>query len=235
MMVLIIHELTTNSVKYGALSVKEGKLKISWKLEDKGLLFEWQELNGPSVQEPTALGFGSTIIKNAVEYEFSGKSKMEFRKDGLYASFTLPDSLVGEGKEAISVLEQITNTAVAESTVKRSNINVLILEDDYINAQDMKAVISGPQIKEVNTFSNQQQALDSLERVDYDIALLDVNLKNETSSEVAKKCAASQIPFYYITGYGNDFLEKKIFPTGPVILKPVKTEKLREIIKQHTI
>ena len=235
MMALVIHELTTNSVKYGALSVKEGKLKIFWQMREDSLVLEWKEFNGPFVKMPSTSGFGTAIIKNAIKYEFDGNSEMEFQEDGLWAQFKIPGSLIGEDTEDVSVLEQVQSTASAPVPIKQAGINVLILEDDYINAQDIENVVAHTQVNEIDTFSNPKQALDAMRSIEYNIAFLDVNLKNETSNLVAQECVNKGIPFYYLTGYGSSFLEKEAFPNAPVLLKPVQTETLKKIIEQHLL
>ena len=63
---MAVHELTTNAVKHGALSVPEGIVQIAWHLEqssgDETLVLTWSESNGPSVSLPIRKGFGMTLI-----------------------------------------------------------------------------------------------------------------------------------------------------------------------------
>jgi len=64
---LVVHELLTNAVKYGALSDPKGKVKVSWSVKRDGvgplLSFRWEESDGPQVSEPTKQGFGSQLIR----------------------------------------------------------------------------------------------------------------------------------------------------------------------------
>ena len=80
---LVIHELATNALKYGALSSKTGTLKLDWAFIGDGagpeLQFRWQEAGGPTVQLPSKQGFGSYLIQNglpeakvALDFEFEG-------------------------------------------------------------------------------------------------------------------------------------------------------------------
>jgi two-component sensor histidine kinase len=63
-LVLALHELCTNAVKYGALSVPEGRVEVSWDLVDKSgrLSILWQEVGGPTVRQPTRKGIGSSLL-----------------------------------------------------------------------------------------------------------------------------------------------------------------------------
>lgn len=64
---LLLHELATNAVKYGALSGPQGAVRLAWTIrsgEGGGVLdMRWQERGGPPVATPTRRGFGSRIIR----------------------------------------------------------------------------------------------------------------------------------------------------------------------------
>src|SRR6185369_4258075 len=68
---LAIHELATNALKYGALSVPSGRVSITWTAELHAsaprFIFVWQELGGPPVLEPANAGFGSRLISRALK------------------------------------------------------------------------------------------------------------------------------------------------------------------------
>lgn len=67
---LILHELTTNAFKYGALSTAHGSVEIRWTVRviehEPVFQLSWQETNGPPVKPPTATGFGSRLIENGI-------------------------------------------------------------------------------------------------------------------------------------------------------------------------
>ena len=66
---MVLHELTTNARKYGALSVTGGRLAVSWEVRTNGgrrLLMQWTESNGPRVRAPDSRGFGMTLIEQTV-------------------------------------------------------------------------------------------------------------------------------------------------------------------------
>lgn len=84
---LTLHELATNSVKYGALSVPEGRIRISWADVEEGtapmIRFSWEEMNGPTVKTPLHTGFGTTIIKTHAAAAFGGMVQVDFLPEGL--------------------------------------------------------------------------------------------------------------------------------------------------------
>jgi PAS domain S-box-containing protein len=82
---MIVHELATNALKYGALSVSDGRVRVEWIAErEKGLAtitVDWKESDGPPVVAPERRGFGSRLIKSglggresavSIDYETSG-------------------------------------------------------------------------------------------------------------------------------------------------------------------
>lgn len=84
------NELATNAAKYGALSVAEGQLLVSWQeTGDGGLELTWREAGGPPVEEPAERRVGSQLIA-AVGREAGAASRSEFRPDGLVWRLSLP-------------------------------------------------------------------------------------------------------------------------------------------------
>ncbi|MDF2798581.1 MAG: hypothetical protein K0R85_1325 [Devosia sp.] len=86
---LMLHELATNALKYGALSVPGGGVDITWseRREDPetGVAFvewEWREWGGPTVQEPTQKGFGSRLIERGLASNL-GRAEMIYAPTGL--------------------------------------------------------------------------------------------------------------------------------------------------------
>jgi two-component sensor histidine kinase len=80
---LALHELCTNALKYGALSVPEGRVTIDWELVGDGrndLLIQWKETDGPKVHPPSKLGLGSLLLRPRHSLK---DVKMEFQATGL--------------------------------------------------------------------------------------------------------------------------------------------------------
>lgn len=88
---LCLHELATNAVKYGSLSVPEGHVELSWLLEGEvssDLSFAWKERNGPSVQEPNHLGYGTRYVRSALNTLFGNPPNFSYNADGLTLTVT---------------------------------------------------------------------------------------------------------------------------------------------------
>ena len=78
---LIIHELATNALKYGALSGASGKISIRWRSEAGQLVFDWIEQDGPEVSAPTRQGFGHVIL-NDLPKGFGASVMSEYANGG---------------------------------------------------------------------------------------------------------------------------------------------------------
>lgn len=94
-MALTLFELGTNALKYGALSVSEGKLAISWTIAEnlanpgaRDFKLTWRESGGPKVSRPRRKGFGHTIIENMIAHSVQGKSTMTYHRAGLVWELT---------------------------------------------------------------------------------------------------------------------------------------------------
>ena len=92
---LVLHELATNSIKYGALSVPEGRICVSWTQDDPSdptslLHLSWQEMGGPPAREPVQTGFGTTIVKRHAAAAFGGQVDIQYRETGLLWSLNAP-------------------------------------------------------------------------------------------------------------------------------------------------
>ncbi|GAC1422941.1 MAG: HWE histidine kinase domain-containing protein [Burkholderiaceae bacterium] len=88
---LILHELATNSAKYGCLKVDNGSLHIAWKVMDQLLVLNWSEFGGPSVETvPAKTGFGTTLLTSTVTGQLGGTFHYNWLEQGLALSITIP-------------------------------------------------------------------------------------------------------------------------------------------------
>jgi two-component sensor histidine kinase len=104
---LLMHELATNSAKYGSLSMPEGRVVLHSSMSDEVLRIEWQERGGPPVRSPTTRGFGLRLPSRALE-QFGGSTEMLFEPLGLVCRMNLklpadvtPDPLGHDGDQAL--------------------------------------------------------------------------------------------------------------------------------------
>jgi two-component sensor histidine kinase len=87
-MALVVHELATNSAKYGALSAPSGKLAICWAGANGKMTIDWRESDGPAVVPSTHRGFGTRLLCRALQ-QFGGAIQSRFEPTGLICEMSL--------------------------------------------------------------------------------------------------------------------------------------------------
>lgn len=88
---LVLHELATNAVKYGALANHAGQVGVEWSLPgDDRLAVVWTERGGPAVDQPTRTGFGSRLIESSIKRQLGGEVNLDFLPEGLTCRMVFP-------------------------------------------------------------------------------------------------------------------------------------------------
>lgn len=91
---MAIHELATNSAKYGALSADTGRISVDWSIEDiseeRRLHLSWQERGGPPVQQPSRKGFGSMLLERVLTVQCRAEIDVKYPPDGFELGLQLP-------------------------------------------------------------------------------------------------------------------------------------------------
>ena len=92
---MVLHELVTNAVKYGALSTSGGRVSVSWDRRQNGdgrtlVVIEWRELGGPPIMVPIQSGYGTSLIRDLIPHELGGAADLEFASDGVCCRVEIP-------------------------------------------------------------------------------------------------------------------------------------------------
>jgi two-component sensor histidine kinase len=93
---MVIHELCTNAVKHGALSVPNGHVSILWIAADDRFKLRWKESGGPPVHRPSRKSFGTRLIEQALPGQMQGEARLRFEPDGLSCEVNIPLSIMQE-------------------------------------------------------------------------------------------------------------------------------------------
>lgn len=223
---LVMHELMTNSAKYGALCDNSGKVRIDLTIEaDGALMIQWQDRGGPAVQAPTRRGFGTTIIELSVPSELNGTVETRFKALGYEADIVIPSRYVTADVAGDTQANQESDTDDSSDDPRLSG-EVLVLEDSLVIALYASDILMDGGASNVVTSSSVRDALEILSSQNVSFALLDVNLGNETSLPVADYLREHGIPFVFGTGYGDHSEIMGQYPDAIVVQKPFSTEGL---------
>jgi PAS domain S-box-containing protein len=219
---LALHELATNAVKFGALSVDNGRVDLRWRLlPDGGFELTWAESGGPTVSAPARRGFGSTLLEQVTGRELNGETLIEYRPNGVQAKLRAGPAAVAPRPASlpeaplVRVIEPAPSPAGAFSL---KGARVLIVEDAVLLALELEMGLSDAGAEIIGPAYELEEAMALLDQP-IDAAVLDANLNGHSVTPVAEALAARKIPFVFATGYG----EAGGGPGGfdaPVIRKP---------------
>ena len=87
---LVINELATNALKYGALSTDSGRLDVRWRMSKGHLVVEWRETDGPEVRAHAIENFGSRLLRRLVEGQLKGSIRRELAGEGVTCIVEFP-------------------------------------------------------------------------------------------------------------------------------------------------
>jgi light-regulated signal transduction histidine kinase (bacteriophytochrome) len=214
---LVVHEMMTNSAKYGALADSTGQVAVQWSLDQGSrLIIEWKESGGPPVRPPARRGFGTTIIERSIPFDLNGDAELRFDLLGVQARFVVPANYV----QIVSSMPGAARVVAEKPVAPRLSETVLIVEDNLIIAMSAEVILLELGARHVETAASVADAMKSIERVKPSFALLDLNLGGENSIAIGKRLAELKIPFLFATGYGERAPIPAELDFAPVIQKP---------------
>lgn len=229
---LVVHEMMTNSAKYGALADSTGQVQVMWRLDPgASLVIDWKESGGPPVQPPSRRGFGTTIIERSVPFDLKGDAEIRFDLLGVEARFTIPANFVQVVPALTGAPSRLSSK---EEQAPRLSGTVLIVEDNLIIAMGAEVILLELGARHIDTAASVSQALKSIERAVPSFALLDINLGVESSLHVGHRLKELGVPFMFATGYGERAPIPAELSDVPVIQKPYTRELVEKALSKMT-
>lgn len=173
---MALHELATNALKHGALSVGGGKVSVEWRVEgsegsdgSRTLSLTWRELDGPSVVVPETKGFGSRLLERSLARQLVAEASLAFPPFGRALASNSPH-----------------HTERTTMTLHGRTLSIFVVEDEALVAMLMEDILLylGHGVSAI--VSRPHQARDIARTGAFDLAILDVNLGGELSYPVAE-------------------------------------------------
>lgn len=87
---LVVNELATNALKYGALATAKGALNVRWGIDRDHLVIDWREANGPEVRTAALESFGSRLLRRLIEGQLQGNVQRRLEPDGVICLMEFP-------------------------------------------------------------------------------------------------------------------------------------------------
>jgi two-component sensor histidine kinase/DNA-binding response OmpR family regulator len=220
---LALHELATNAAKHGALSSLLGKLSLSWQLRPDYLVLQWIETGGPRVSPPSARSFGLKVIRTSIENQLNGKAIFEWAPTGMQCTLAIP---LGSAGMRESKLASGGGAEGAMPSHSPSGRRVLLVEDEALVAMMIQECLTESGHSVIGPISRAGDALQAAKEIDYDAAILDINLGDGMAYPVADILAARGVPFVFVTGYEADTIDER-FSHVPILQKPIERQMLQ--------
>ncbi|MEW6017560.1 MAG: HWE histidine kinase domain-containing protein [Pseudomonadota bacterium] len=218
---LALHELSTNALKFGALSVETGRVDVTWRLTEGGFVLDWSETGGPVVTAPTQAGFGSTLLNQVTRRELHGATTLEFRPTGLRARLEAGAAALVSRPETVPeapVRRAMESIPGPGDPISLGGARVLIVEDAALLAMELETGLSEAGAEVLGPAYELEEAMALLAQP-IDAAVLDANLNGLSVQPVAELLAERGVPFVFATGYGDTGAPPNGFD-APVIRKP---------------
>jgi light-regulated signal transduction histidine kinase (bacteriophytochrome)/CheY-like chemotaxis protein len=226
---LVVHEMMTNSAKYGALADSTGQVEVVWQLDQaSSLIIDWKESGGPPVRPPARRGFGTTIIERSIPFDLSGDAELRFDLLGVQARFVIPAQYV----QTMTMGSGIAVRPEAKPVAPGLSGTALIVEDNLIIAMSAEVILLELGARHVETAASVTEALKVIERLKPSFALLDLNLGNENSLGVGRELIEREVPFIFATGYGERAPIPPELGSVPVIQKPYTRDTIERALSR---
>jgi PAS domain S-box-containing protein len=235
---LVLHELATNAMKYGALSHLRGKLAIQWMVRTDGgrhLVLQWRERGGPSVTVPQSRGFGTTLIEKSLDAH-GGVTSIRYEAEGVTCEITLPlpeseTTASGSYRRPVSAEAEVSKTRSYDATKPVAGKRILVVDDEPLIAMDIVASLEDEGCQIVGPAATLERALTLIESKEIDAALLDANLAGDPVDTLASALTRRKIPFAFVSGYGREGLPEA-HRQATLIKKPFQRQRLIDVIQQ---
>lgn len=216
---MLVHELATNAVKYGSLSMRGGHVDLRWtKRENDDVVMLWQESGGPRIAAPEQSGFGSNLIQQIARNQLSGTVEEHWDPAGYRLQLILPEIVLQLSSDRSGASKSLKGdgTAMGQAGQNGSNSDseigtLLIVEDEPLLAMQMSRSLEefgwsiiGPagSIDEANRLLSGDQRRP-------DAAILDVDLAGMPVFPLARSLRRLGIPFLFCTGYEDlDYVQE---------------------------
>lgn len=217
---LVLHELTTNAFKHGALASGSGRLCVAWTIEDSGdLVLRWNETVGRPIHPPARRGFGMELLETLVEKQLHGAIHFHWTGCGLDMRLVIPPGLHGTEAAVVDAVAAVPAEPppVARRMPSGRRQRVLVVEDDVLIALSLDQMLEDLGYRVMGPAYTVEEAMALLDEERPAAVLLDMNLGGTLSTAVARRLQAEAIPYAYCTGYGHG---PEVAGPAPVLLKP---------------
>lgn len=234
---LIFHELATNAVRYGAASMPAGRISLIWEIRDGHFILTWRETGGPPITEPIRPGFGSRLIRQLLAKDLRATFQLEYPAEGALLTASIPLMRLDVDKHAGDFLDTsarlpglLSNETPVGGLVKA---RILLVEDDPLVGLEFQTTLTDAGVEAVGPMPDLHHSLTAImgEDCHFDAAILDVNLRGESTLPLAQLLSERGVPYMFVSGYDLEAALPAELRRAPKLQKPVTGSQLLAAVR----
>ncbi len=226
---LTLHELGTNSVKYGCLTQPSGELQVSWRiLAPERLELTWRERGGPATFAPSRFGMGLQLVRELIEGQLNGTASLSFAGEGFGCALEIPIT----AQPLLSTVPAPEAPAPEASRISLAGAHVLIVEDDRLQANMLGRWFGRLGCAIVGPAKSTDEAMRLVRDQRIDVAVLDVNLDGHSSEPVADALLARGKTVVFLSGNAEATRLSPRFAEVTCLAKPIELYDLEQAIRR---
>jgi PAS domain S-box-containing protein len=234
---LILHELATNAVRYGAASVPNGRVSLTWEIRDGHFILTWRELDGPPIAAPVRPGFGSRLIRQLLAKDLRATFQLEYPAEGALLTASIPLKRLEVDKHPGDFLDtraRHPGQASPDTPIDGlAKARVLLVEDDPLIGLEFQTALSDAGVEAVGPMPDLHHSLTAImvEGCRFDAAILDVNLRGESTLPLAQLLSERGVPYMFVSGYDLEAALPVELRRAPKLQKPVTGTQLLAAVR----
>ncbi len=234
---LILHELATNAVRYGAASVPNGRVSLTWEIRDAHFIMIWRESDGPATPAQSRPGFGTRLIRQLLAKDLRATFQLEYPTEGALLTASIPLKRLKVDNRAGDFLDMRARPAsqalVDHPVGALARTRILLVEDDPLIGLEFQTALIDAGVETVGPMPDLHHSLTAIMGDDcrFDAAILDVNLRGESTLPLAQLLSERGVPYIFVSGYDLETALPAELRKAPKLQKPVTGTQLLTAIQ----
>jgi PAS domain S-box-containing protein len=234
---LILHELATNAVRYGAASLPNGRVSLTWEIRDGHFIMVWRESEGPAIPAQIRPGFGTRLIRQLLAKDLRATFQLEYPADGALLTASIPLKRLKVDNRAgdfFDMQPKPPDQALVDTPIGGlANARILLVEDDPLIGLEFQTALVDAGVETVGPMPDLHHSLIAImgEGCRFDAAILDVNLRGESTLPLAQLLSERGVPYIFVSGYDLETALPAELRRAPKLQKPVTGTQLLAAIQ----
>jgi PAS domain S-box-containing protein len=234
---LILHELATNAVRYGAASVLNGRVSLTWEIRDGHFIMVWRESDGPAISAQIRPGFGTRLIRQLLAKDLRATFQLEYPTEGALLTASIPLKRLkvdNRSGDFLDMRPKPPGQALVDNPIGGlAKTRVLLVEDDPLIGLEFQTALLDAGVETVGPMPDLHHSLTAImgEGCRFDAAILDVNLRGESTLPLAQLLFERGVPYIFVSGYDLETALPVELRRAPKLQKPVTGTQLLAAIQ----